>query len=249
MSRPRALRPTWPFTWALLTLLSAPPVLATPAETAGWKDGLTVEQLDLRNRSGSATVAWDVTGFAGSTRQGLWLRADGESESGGQSASRLELLWGRPVLRTTEFLVGVRHDSGTLPSRTYAAMGVQALAAGPLQWDFTGYLGDGSSRADVHVGARLQGRYSWQLARQWSVRVRTEVEYWNEDHERFAAGTGSGPCEVRASLRLGYAADSRIGYYVGAEWLHQLQDTAELTEAAGGEARDLGLVVGLRLAL
>ena len=249
MSRLRASRPTWLFTWVLLTVLLASPVLARSADTADWNTGLTVEQLDLLNRSGAATVAWDVTGFAGSLRQGLRLRLDGESESGGQTSNRLEMLWGHAVLGSTEILMGLRHDSGTLPSRTYAAMGFQGKAAGSLQWDVTGYLGDGSSRADVHVGTRLQARYTWKLARQWSVRARTEVEYWNEDHERFAAGTGSGPCELRAGLRLAYAEGRRVAYYVGGEWLYQLQDTAELNELAGGDSRDLSIVAGVRLTL
>lgn len=247
MSRLRALRPAWPYAWVLLTVLLPSSPRAQSAET-GWSTGLTVEQLDLQSRSAGSTLAWDLTGHARTGHWSAWLRGDGESEADGQVNSRVELLWGHSFVGPTDLLIGVRHDSGTLASRSYAALGLQSEGGGPLLWDVTGYLGEGSSRADVHVGTRLQARYQWPLAQHWSLRARTELEYWNEDHERFVGGTGSGPCELRAGLHLGYGSDRRLDYYIGGEWLYQLQDTAELTEKAGGDARYLNLVAGLRLA-
>jgi uncharacterized protein involved in copper resistance len=217
-------------------------------ETSGWRNGLLVEQLDWQDRSGQSVLAWDATAHVGRGRHSAWLRADGERDRDAMLQNRLEILWGYALQPRVELLAGVRHDTGALPSRTYGALGLQSPRDARLQWDITGYLGEGSpTHASVHAGLRVQGRYGWQLAPRWSVRARGEFEYWNEDHERYAEGTGSGPCELRAGLRLGYAGSDSMTWYVGGEWLYQLQDSAELTRASGGDPRYLSLVAGIRL--
>lgn len=247
MSRSRAARHAWPCAWALPIILFSASVPAQPAEAPTRHRSFIAEQLDLRRDGSDFAVAWDATAHAGDGQRGLWLRADGEHTSGGDTSSRLELAWGHALGHRTTLLVGARHDSGTLPSRSYALLGLQSRPGGALEWDLTGYLGDGSQRADVHAGVRTQARYTWQLGDRWSLRGRAEFEYWNEDHERFAAGTGSGPCELRAGLRLGYAAGRRVTWYVGGEWLHQLGDTAELTLHDGSDPQTLGFVAGVRI--
>lgn len=250
MSRPRASRPACLCTWALAsTIIGAPAMAQSPTNDSGWRGGFVAEELDVRRDDAGSVLAWDATGHVGTARNRAWLRTEGEERDDGISSRRLELLWGRTFFAGTELVLGARHDSGTLPSRTYAAAGLQGPEGRALQWDVTGYLGDGSQRADVHAGLRAQARYAWRLTDRWSLRARAEAEYWNEDHERFAEGTGSGPCEVRAGLRLGYATSERVTWYVGGEWLYQLQDTAELNEQAGGDPQSLGLVAGLRVGI
>jgi copper resistance protein B len=246
MSRPKAFRPAKPFACALLPILAATPAAA---QFRGDEFGMDFVAEELEVRNDAVDLAWDVAGTAGTARNRAWLRTEGEVRYEGISDYRAELLWGRPIPGFAELVTGVRHDWGTLPSRTYAALGLQSTQGTALQWEATGYLGDGSQRADVHAGLRLQARYGWRLAERWNLRARVQFEYWNEDHERFAEGTGSGPCELRAGLRLGYAPGERVTWYVGAEWLHQLQDSAELTAKAGGDPRNLGLVAGLRVGI
>jgi copper resistance protein B len=221
---------------------------AAAADAPGIAAGLYADQLEVQHASGDSAMAWDAAAFAGRDRYRIWLRTEGERSETLGLASRLELLGGHALSPRVELVAGIRHDSGELPDRSYAALGLQSPRDARLQWDVTGYLGHGSpEHADVHGGIRLQARYGWRLASRWSLRARAEAEYWNEDHERFAAGTGSGPCELRAGLRLNYAASDAVTLYVGGELLYQLQDTAELTAAAGGDPRGGRAVLGARL--
>lgn len=248
MSRARAARPGWCVVWACAGLLCVAGAQAGPADAPGITAGLFVEEMDVQRGRGDTALAWDAAAFAGRGRYRAWLRSEGERSESLGLASRLELLGGYALTPGVELVAGLRHDRGDLPTRTYAAFGLQSPRDARLQWDATGYLGHGSpEHADVHGGIRLQARYGWRLTERWSLRARAEAEYWNEDHERYATGTGSGPCELRAGLRLGYAIDSTLTAYVGTEYLYQLQDTAELTAGAGGEPRGARAVAGVRI--
>lgn len=248
MSRARAAGPGWCVVWAAAGLLCVQGAQAGSADAPGITAGLFAEQLDVQQGRGDSALGWDAAAFVGHGRYRAWLRGEGERSANLGLASRLELLGGYALTPRLELVAGVRHDSGELPTRTYAAVGLQSPRDARLQWDATGYLGHGSpEHADVHGGIRLQARYGWRLTQRWNLRARTEAEYWNEDHERFAGGTGSGPCELRAGLRLGYTPGDAITWYVGGEWLYQLQDTAELTTKAGGDPRGMRAVAGVRL--
>jgi len=247
MRVPRAPGPAWPFTWALLTTLMT---IVPAARAVDFEDstlGFVADELQMQRVEEGSALEWDATGFAGPAGRRLWLRSDGERREIGVSTYRTELLLEQPVLGIDGLVFGARYDTGTLPSRVYAALGLQSRADESWQWDATGYLGDGSELADVHVGVRLQGRYTWSFAPRFSLRARAEAEYWNEDHERMLDGTGSGPCELRAGVHVGYTAGPDLTWYWGAEWLRQLRDTARLTAAGGGEPKSVALTAGVRI--
>ena len=245
MSRPRTPSAARRFAWALPLLIQLTPVLADDLRVGSLSASLTAEQLDWESRSDGEVLNWDGHGRVGTERHRLWLRSEGERLPDNTINNRLEMLWGQP-LDGWELMLGARHDSGELPARTYAAVGAQSLPGTALQWDVTAYVGDGSEDgADVHGGLRIQTRYGWQLLQGLFLRVRAEAEYWSEDHVRLTEG--SGPCELRAGLRLGYDPVPDMGWYIGGEWLYQIQDTARLTELQGGNPREARLVTGLRI--
>jgi copper resistance protein B len=216
------------------------------AADAARRAGLVVEHADVLVGRGDSSMAWDAAAWVGSARQQAWLRTSGETGVDGISASNVELLWSVDVTGVTAVLVGARFDSGTLPSRGYAAIGLHGSHWRELAWDMTGYVGRGSATADVFLGVRARARYTWPLSGRWSVHGRAEFEAWHEDHQRLPGGKGCGPLQLRTGLRLGFAQTARLTWHVGTEWLYEFQDTAEATERYDGEPNRVSIVAGVR---
>ena len=173
--------------------------------------------------------------------------------SGAPRDNRLEVLWGHPLrwwkwmdALQLEMLLGVRHDSGTTPSRVYGALGIQVQAPLGIRFEATGYMGDGSRMGeDIHSGVRLQAERDWQLTDRITLALRGEHEVWSEDHVRYSEG--SGPWMWSAGLQLRYEVREGVAPYVGVEWFDLVDDTASLATAAGETEKETRLVTGLRL--
>ncbi len=207
---------------------------------------MTINQLEWQYSSHADSVAWDVSGWIGTADNRLWILDEGGTHVDGAARdNRLELLWGHPMERW-ELLVGVRYDSGSTASRTYAALGFQAMAPLGIKVETTGYIGDGSRLGDdVHVGYRIQAERDWRLSSLLTLRGRAEYELWSEDHVRY--GEGIGPSGAQAGLRLHYAFGDDAAPYIGVEWFRLAGDTADLARQFGETTSETRLVVGLRL--
>lgn len=227
--------------WAAFCLMLAP---MARADGPGWD--LTVHQLEWQESSDGDAAAWDITGRLGGERNRAWLRYEGGRHVDGAARDhRLELLWGHPV-KHWEWLVGVRQDEGTTPSRTYFALGIQAEGPFGIWLESTGYLGEGSRRGDdIHVGYRLMAERKWTLSDRFMLAARSEYELWSEDHVRYSEGHG--PSGVFAGLRLHYKANRNIAPYVGVEWFRLVGDTGDLALRFGESDGETRFLAGLRL--
>ena len=216
-----------------------------PSESK-WSHEVTVKQLEWQQGSGPDALLLNVDGWVGTARNRLWLRNEGGKHvAGAPRDNRLELLWGHPTA-WWEWLVGIRHDTGTTPTRTYGALGVLAQAPLGIRIEATGYVGHGSRDGNnVHAGYRLQAERDWLLGSHFTLGTRAEYELWSEDHVRYSEGVG--PSGWSGGVRLGYALGRNIAPYVGAEWFSFIGDTATLASQAGESERETRLVAGLRL--
>jgi len=238
-------------TTILLCLVLAPASVA--AESARSWD-VTIRQLEWQDSSTPEALMADVHAWVGSEHNRLWFRAEGGRHvSGAPRDNRLELLWGREIrwwdwMKTLELemLLGVRHDTGTTPSRTYGALGFQGWLPYDIRFEGTGYLGDGSENGDdVHSGVRVQLERGWDLTRKLTFVLRAEHEVWSEDHVRYSEGIG--PWMWSAGARLHYRINDHLAPYVGVEWFDLVQDTADQAVAVGESENEVRAVVGLRL--
>lgn len=225
-------------------LLPAASLAQSPTDDWTWQ--ATVHQLEWQDSSGPDAVAWDFTGWIGTQRNRLWIRDEGGHHIDGATRdNRLEVLWGHPV-KYWEWLVGLRQDTGSAPSRTYFALGVQAEGPFGIWLESTGYLGDGSENGDsYHAGARLLADRDFPLSRRFTLGVRAEFEQWSEDHVRYTEGNG--PSGIFASTRLRYAVSEGIAPYIGVEWFRLTGDTGDLARARGESVKETRFVAGIRL--
>jgi len=200
---------------------------------------LRAEQFEWQGGAGPDVLQWDVSAWAGYSMNRLWLRTEGERPSGSAGEGQLELLYGRPVSAWWDLVAGLRHDIGSGPARSYAAIGVQGLAPQWFHIEATAYLGEGGQ-----AGIGVKSDYDWLLTRRLILAARLEADAWADDDER--AGIGSGLSEMSAGLRLRYELVPEFAPYVGVEWQGQFGDTADLSRAAGEDRRDTRVVAGVR---
>ena len=225
-------------------------LLASAAHGDARNEGLTwemaVHQLEWQESADADALALDVTGRLGSARNRAWVRYEGGQHVDGAARDhRVELLWGHPV-RRWEWLIGVRQDEGTTPSRTYFALGIQARGPFGIWLESTGYLGEGSRQGDdIHVGYRLMAERQWELSTRFTLRGRAEYELWSEDHVRYSEGHG--PSGVFAGLRLHYMQAPSVAPYVGVEWFRLVGDTGSLARHFGETESEARFLAGVRL--
>lgn len=244
---------------SFLLVLAAAGLLCAPqaqAQSSGnsWDRSLTVRQFEWQDSATPEAYSWDIQGWVGRPHNRLWIRDEGGRHvSGARDDNRLELLWGShrrwwdwTDAVELEMLLGVRHDTGTTPTRTYGALGFTGVLPYGIRFEGTGYLGDGSRMGDsIHSGVRAQIERGWDLTDRLTLVARFEHEVWSEDHVRYTEGHG--PSMWSGGARLHYRVTDHVAPYLGVEWFDLVQDTSSLARAAGEETNEVRAVVGLRL--
>lgn len=200
---------------------------------------LLIDNLEASRVGDETVVPYDVEAWFGRTYDRAVFKAEGDVESGDIAEARTELLWGHAIAPYWDTQVGVRHDSGIGPNRTWLAAGVEGLAPYWFDLELTGYVG-GSSRTAVRVDAS----YEMLMTQRLILEPRLEANFYGkEDLER---GLGTGLADVTLALRLRYEVRRELAPYIGIEWVRQYGETEDLTRAGGGDPDDARVMIGLR---
>ena len=210
------------------------------------------DRLEWRDGSaGEGRAEWDGQAWYGGDQNKLWIRSEGQYVASGSSTglrdTDLEILWDRVVSRWWNLQVGARQDLGSGQSRTWGAIGIEGLAPQWFQTEAVFYVSDAGRTA-----ARLKAQYDLLLTQRLVLqpfaeanlfRGRESISYGRSDERR---EIGSGLSDLEISLRLRYELRREWAPYIGLVWLRRFGGTAALVRAAGGEASDLELALGLR---
>lgn len=198
--------------------------------------GVLVNRLERAFTRRGTLTAYDVMLRAGKNYDRLVLKAEGEVDDGKLHEARSELLWGHAVATFWDAQLGIRHDSGVLPTRNWLAVGIQGLAPYWFEVDAAAYLGEQGQGA-----LRLGAEYELLLTQRLILQPRMEVNYYSLSDA--ARGQGAGLNNLLAGIRLRYEIRREIAPYVGVEWSGKFGESADL---AGAEASDTRWVAGLR---
>jgi len=197
-----------------------------------------LDQLEYAHTSHGNGVFLDGEAWYGKDFNKLWLKAEGESSRGRLGELRTEALWDHAITTYWSTQLGVRHDSGVGPDRSWAAVGVQGLAPYWFDTEATLYVGQGGRTA-----ARLQLEYDELLTQRWVLQPKVELDlYGRDDPQR---GTGSGLSDAEFGLRLRYEIRREIAPYVGIVYRQRFGHAADFARAHGETRDDLQLVLGL----
>jgi copper resistance protein B len=198
-----------------------------------------LDRLETWNEDDASPIAWEGSGWIGTDLNRAWIRSEGEALDGRVESANVELFYGRAIARWWDAVVGVRHDFGDGPSRTFAAVGVMGLAPYMFEVEATAYLGESGQ-----TGLGLEAEYETLFTNRLILQSVIEAEAWGKDDP--ARGIGSGLAKVEAGFRLRYEFTRKFAPYVGIVRERVFGQTADFREAKGVEVDDTRFVIGLR---
>ena len=193
----------------------------------------------LEWRIGADAAVWDAQGWYGDDYNKAWIKTEGERRRGTTEDARVDLLWDRIIARWWSLQAGARHDFGSGPSRTWAALGVEGLAPYGFDIEATVYVADAG-----RIAARLKAQYDLLFTQRLILQPQAEVNlYGKQDRER---NVGSGLSDLQAGVRLRYEIRREVAPYVGLIWIKRV-GAAGLAGAAGEDSNAVRVVAGLRV--
>ncbi len=200
---------------------------------------LLVDRLEAQRGDGQTTGAYDLTAHYGRDFNRLVVKGEGEIVAGKLEESRTEALWSHAVATYWDAQLGLRHDTGPGPDRSWVAIGAQGLAPYWFEIDAAAYLGEGGRTA-----LRLSGEYELLLTQKLVVQPRLELAAYGRSDP--ANGIGSGLSTANAGIRLRYGFTRQFAPYVGVEWTSRFGETADLARAEGRRTSGTRAVAGVR---
>jgi len=199
-----------------------------------------IDQLDYVHGAEANGVAIDAQAYYGGDANKLWFKLDGERTGGQLRDTRSELLWDHAASAFWDSQVGVRHDFGDGPSRTWAAFGVQGLSPYWFDIEATAYVEQSGRTA-----ARVEAEYDVMLTQRLIFTPDLEINAYGKTDA--ARRIGAGLSNIELGLRLRYEISRQFAPYIGLDWNRRVGKTADLVREAGEPAFDHALVAGVRV--
>lgn len=200
---------------------------------------LRFDQLESFHGKRDHGQRWELWGWYGNALDKLWLRSEGEHESERTSEGDIELLWAHAGTAFWDTQLGVRHDFGPGPDRTWLAAGVEGLAPYLIDVTATVYLGPSGRTA-----ARLRLGYELLFTQRLILEPEAEFNVYGKDDP--VHGIGAGLSDASLGLRLRYEIRRRFAPYVGVRFSRRFAGTADLARAQNEPVFDRQWVAGLR---
>ena len=190
-------------------------------------------------RDGDPAIAIDGEAWYGRNFDKLWLKFEGEHADGRVQDLRTEALWAHAVAPFWNTQLGVRHDFGVGPGRTWAAFGIEGTAPYWFETEATLYVGQGG-RTAARVAFQYEARFTQRLILQPSL----EVNFHGRDDPQ--RGIGSGLSDIEAGLRVRYEIRREFAPYIGVVWQQRFGRSRDYARAQGDQG-DLEFVAGVHV--
>jgi copper resistance protein B len=201
---------------------------------------LLIDQLEVFHGSDANGQAWEAEGWYGNDIDKLWVRAEGERSAGSIENADFEAFWNRNVTAFWSTQLGLRHDFGEGPSRTWAAFGVQGMSSYWFELEATAYVG-----ASGRTAARLRAEYELPLTQWLVLQPESEVNLYGKDDP--ARRIGSGLSDVQFGIRLRYEVNRQFAPYIGVNWMRRVGATADFAREDFQPALDRQIMAGVHL--
>ena len=201
--------------------------------------GLMMDRFERVRARDNSYTEYDLQAWFGRDYDRAVLKAEGEVDGGRLHDARTELLWGHAIAAYWNTQLGVRHDGGIEPSRSWLAFGVQGLAPYWFEMDITGYIGEHGRTA-----LSVEAEYELLLTQKLILQPRLEANFYNRRDTGREVGTGLS--DLVGGLRLRYEIRREFAPYVGVERSGKFGGTADFARDKGKQAMETRVVAGLR---
>jgi copper resistance protein B len=217
--------------------------LSLPVFAAGGDDPLVtkvmIDKLETRITDGPNPLVLEADAWVGYDLNKFWFKTDVERVDGETEEAEVQLLYSRAFSPFWDLQVGWRRDIKPKPDRDYLALAFKGLAPYLFEVDAGLYIGESG-----RVNARLDAEYEYMLTQKWVLGPEFSMNLYSKDDEE--RGVGSGLSDTTLGLRLRYEIRREFAPYVGINWTKQYGDTADFTQAEGGDVSDTQWVAGIR---
>ena len=220
--------------------MSTMPGMATSMNDDTRFGKVLIDQLEYVHNADANGTALDAQAYYGSDANKLWLKLDAERSGGHLRDTRSEVLWDHAARAFWDTQLGIRHDVGVGPSRTWAALGVQGISPYWFDIETTAYVGQSGRTA-----LRVEAQYDLLLTQRLIVTPDLELNAYGKSD--LARNIGAGVSNVELGLRLRYEITRQFAPYIGVDWNRRVGTTADLVRAAGEPACDHAIVAGFHL--
>lgn len=219
-------------------LCSASPAVAKDVDHGGMLFNRIQAEVDYADRQGGQ-LTWEIDGWIGGDFERVWLRSEGEITDGRFDEAEAQLYYGWNIDPFWDALIGARQDVEP-ESRTYLAAGLVGLAPYFFETEASLFVSDRGE-----VSARFEQSFDLLLTQRLIAEPHVEFNVFAQDVPERAIGAGLS--DVKAALQLRYEITRKFAPYVEVEWTRKLGETASLARAAGEDAEDTALRLGLRV--
>jgi copper resistance protein B len=199
-----------------------------------------IDQLEYVHGTDAEGIALDAQTYFGGDANKLWFKLDGEHSAGHLHDTRTELLWDHATSAFWDTQLGMRHDFGDGPGRTWAAFGTQGLSPYWFDIEATAYVGQSGRTA-----GRVEAEYDVMLTQRLIFTPDLEINAYGKTDA--ARRIGAGLSNFELGLRLRYEISRQFAPYVGFDWNRRVGKTADLMRQAGEPAFDHAIVAGVRV--
>ncbi len=199
-----------------------------------------IHRLEAVETDENSWWAFDGQAWYGRTYDRANLKLEGEVDSGKVHELRTGLLWSHAIASFWDTQLGIRHDSGDEPDRTWAAFGVQGLAPYWFHVDATLYAGE---RGDT--AALLKAEYDLLFTQRLILQPKVEANLFGQNDE--VRGTGSGLSDLSVGFRLRYEVTRQFAPYFGVEWAGLYGKSADFARDEDAPTEETRWVAGVHM--
>jgi copper resistance protein B len=188
-----------------------------------------LNQFELRAGDGGDSFRWDGEAWAGTDANRLVIKSEGFVRAGAVEDGQHELLYAHPISAFFDLQAGVRYDLDALPSRGWAALGIEGLAPYFFKVAATAYASDGR-----HLAAKVTGSDEVLLTQRLIFEPQVELNAYSRPDS--ARDVAAGVSQIDAGVRLRYEVRRKFAPYLGVTYQRVLGNAGHLNgvRAAAG---------------
>ena len=199
-----------------------------------------IDTLEYTAQRGQDGMRWQGEAWFGGDINRAVVKTEGEGEiSGPAHHAEVQALYSRAIGPYFDLQAGLRHDIKPSPSRTYAVLGLEGLAP---YWFEVGAGAFVSDKGDLL--ARAEASYEQLITQRVILEPRAELNFSAQAMP--AQRIGKGLSDIELGLRMRYEVRREFAPYVGITYSRKVGASADLARAAGEDAGETGLAVGIR---
>lgn len=199
---------------------------------------ITIETATGLSEQGDNISEWEIEGWLGTDENKLWLKVEGERETGHTEAAETWLMYSRYVATFWDVQLGLRLN--TQPETlNHLVFGVHGLAKYFFETDAHLFISE-----DGDVSARLVQTNEFLITQQWILEPYLEADLYMQDVEALEVGAGLSSAELGVQTR--YEFTRQFAPYVDLKYERKLGETADLND---GDDDNFIISLGIRLLL